>query len=303
MILVVVSFLVTLLVSFLPGDPARAVLGEDATPVQIAKLRAQLHLDQGVFPRYWDWVVNALHGDFGHSLRSGEPVISAIKEHIPVSLELMILGQLVAIAFAVLAGCYAAIKARRWQDRALSVISFGMISAPSFVVGVVLVYIFSVNLKWFPATGFEPLSSGLGLNLKSLVLPMIAMSAEVAGVYQRLLRSDMVRTLREDFITASVAKGMTPANIVFRQALRPSSFSLVTLVGINTARLIGGLVVIEQVFALPGMGRLLIDSVRTRDYAMVQGIIIVIATAYVVINVLIDLVYVVLDPRVRSARE
>jgi len=303
MILAVVSVLVALLVNFLPGDPAHVVLGPDATPDQIATLRAQLHLDQGFVPRYWNWLVRAFHGDLGSSLRTGEPVVSAIKQRIPVSVELMILGQLVAIVFAVLSACYSAVKVRRWQDRALSTLSFGMISAPSFVVAVVLVYLFAVNLKWFPATGFEPLSSGLGPNLHSLVLPVVAMSAEVAAVYQRLLRADMVRTLREDFITAAVAKGMTPANIVFRQALRPSSFSLVTLVGINTARLIGGLVVIEQVFGLPGMGRLLIDSVSNRDYVVVQGVVIVIATAYVVINVLIDLVYVVLDPRVRSVHE
>jgi peptide/nickel transport system permease protein len=300
-VLIAVTFLTAFLVNLLPGDPARAILGENATADQVKAVRLQLHLDQPIWERYLRWAGNALHGDLGISYRSNQPVTSSIRSRFAVSVELMILGQIVAIGFALALGSFAAFKARRWPDKLITGISFAFISAPSFVVGLVLVFVFAVQLRMLPATGFVPLSDGLWPNLKSLLLPMIAVSAESAAIYQRLLRADMVRTLREDFILAATAKGMSTTNILFRQALRPSSYSLVTLAGINTARMIGGLVIIETLFALPGMGRLLVDSINSRDFVTIQGLVALIAVAYVVINLLVDLLYLALDPRVRNA--
>lgn len=301
-VLFAVTFLVSVMLDFLPGDPARAILGEDATPDQIAMLREQLKLDEPVIVRYFDWLVSALQGDLGTSFRTGQPVGEAIVQRIPVSVELMLLVQVIALTIAVIFAVYAAYRPNGVVDRISTAWSFAAISAPHFVVGLLLVFVFAVTLGWLPASGFVPLSEGLGPNLMTMILPAIALALEPAGVYQRLLRSDMQTTMKEDFVLAAQAKGMSASNILLRQVFRPSSFSLVTLAGINTARLIGSAVVIETLFALPGIGRLLVDSINARDFVMIQAIVAVIAVFYVFVNIVIDLLYLVLDPRVRSGR-
>ncbi len=298
-VLLAVTFLVSLMLDFLPGDPARAILGEDASAEQVAILAEQLGLNNPVWVRYWDWLTAALSGDLGTSVRTSQPVGEAILQRLPASIELMVLVQVMALIIALAFAIYGVYRPGKLIDNASSATSFLAISAPHFIIGILLVYVFSVQLGWLPANGFKPLSEGLGENLKYLILPAIAMAAEPAGVYQRLLRADMQVTMREEFILAAQAKGMSASNILVRQALRPSSFSLVTLAGLNMARLIGSAVVIETMFAIPGVGRLLVDSVNARDFIMVQAIVAVIVVAYVIANVLVDLLYLVLDPRVR----
>lgn len=301
-VLVGVTFLVSLMLDLLPGDPARVILGPDATDAQVELVREQLGLDQPVFVRYWNWLTSALQGDLGQSFRSGQEVSDAIMDRVPVSVELMILVQVIALVVAIAAAVFATYRKGGWFDRVGSVLSLGAISAPHFVVGLFLVLIFAVNLKLLPASGFVPISDGLWMNLTTMLLPAFALALEPCGIYFRLLRGDMQATMKEDFVLAAQAKGMPADNVLLHQVFRPSSFSLVTLAGINTARLIGSAVVIETLFALPGLGRLLVDSVFARDYVMIQGVVAVIAVFYVVVNIVIDLLYVVLDPRVRSGR-
>lgn len=298
--LLIVTLLVSLMLTITPGDPAAAILGENATPQQLAQTRASLGLDDPFLVQYWRWLTHALQGDFGTSYRTHQPVLEAIGQRVPVSLELMVLVQFLAIGLAIPAAIYAAYRPGSFGDTALTSAAFGLIATPHFVVGLLLTYLLSVQLGWLPATGFVPLSDGIGPNLRTLILPAIAMAAEPSGVYQRLLRGDLRATLQQDFILAAQAKGMSSFNILVRQALRPSSFSLVTLAGLNTARLIGGMVIVESLFALPGVGRLLIDSINARDIVMVQGIVALVAIAYVLLNPLIDLAYLLLDPRVRD---
>lgn len=302
-VLVAVTFLVSAMVDLLPGDPARAILGDNATDEQLAKVREELRLDDPVIVRYFIWLGNALVGNLGVSVRTGQPVGEAIAQRLPVSLELMIIAQLIALVVAISLAMYAAYRPNGVVDKLSTIWSFSAISAPHFVVGLGLIYVFSVTLGWLPTSGYVTIAEGgVWLHFTLLLMPAFALALEPAGVYQRLLRGDMQTTMRDDFVLAAQAKGMSTPNILFRQVFRPSSFSLVTLAGINTARLLGSTLVIETLFALPGLGRLLVDSVNSRDFVMVQATVAVIAVFYVVVNIIIDLLYLVLDPRVRSAR-
>jgi peptide/nickel transport system permease protein len=298
-VLVAVTFAVSLMLSLPSGDPAQVLAGPEATPDQIEAVREALKLDRSAVERYTDWLGDALTGDLGNSLRTREPVLDAIQDRLPVTLELVILGQIVALAFAIPAAIFAAHRPGKATDTGTTIGSFLMISSPSFVVGLILIRIFSVELGWLPTGGWTPLSENVGDNLRAATLPVIALALEPAGVYQRLLRSDMRRTLDEDYIMMAEAKGLGPKAILFRHSLRPSSFSLLTMIGIISARMVGGSVVVETIFGLPGLGRLLIDSIGFRDFVTVQGVVAVIAVAYVVINSLVDVLYGVVDPRVR----
>jgi peptide/nickel transport system permease protein len=301
-ILFAVTFLVSEMIALMPGDPAIAVLGERATPEEIQALHKQLLLDQPVTVRYFTWAGHAISGDLGQSIRSNTPMVDLIRERAPVTLELLIGAQTLALLFALPAAIYSAYRPRRLIDNITSAVSFGLISVPSFMLALVLILVFSVHLGWFPVAGYTPLAENVWENIHSMDLPMVVLAAYPAAVYQRLLRNDMQTTLQEDFITMAEAKGLSPARILLRHALRPSMFSLITFVGITTASMIGGSVIIEQIFGLPGVGNLLIQSIQLRDVAAVQALVAVIAVAYVVINGTVDILYGVLDPRVRRVR-
>lgn len=298
-VLTVVTFLVSTLLALLPGDPAHVIAGENATPEQIATVRAELHLDESAISRYGAWLGDVLRGDLGTSYRTGQAVIDAIAQRLPVSLQLMVMAQLIALLVAVPLAVWTAHRPRTLLGRSSQPASVLAISTPEFVLGLILIYVGAMQLGWFPATGFLPLGDGLGANLQTMILPALAIAAEPTGTYFRLLRLDMSRTLGEDFILAANAKGMSTANVLFRHALRPSSLSVATLAGLNTARLLGTVVVVESLFGLPGMGRLLVESINSSDLIMVQGVVCVIALAYVAVNALTDILYPLLDPRVR----
>lgn len=297
-VLLIVTVAITYMVDQLPGDPARAILGEDATPEQVAQVREELRLDEPFLVRYGLWLSDALQGDFGTSLRTKEQVSEAIVNRFPVSLELMILAQLIAIAVAVPLAIYGAYRRGGVVDRASSTFSFMCISIAPFMTAIILSYIVAVQLKWVPASGFVPLEEGLWANLRTVILPSLALALVPLGVYQRILRSDLAQTMDEDFILAAQAKGMGPVNIMLRQALRPSSLGILTLAGINTAALIGGSIVIESIFALPGLGQLMVQSIGSRDIVTLQALVLLIALVYVLINAVIDGLYRVVDPRV-----
>lgn len=298
-ILLAATALTFIITNVLPGDAAVAILGDNATPADIASLRTELGLDRNVVVRYVDWLSHALHGDLGKSYRTRENIATMIGDRLPVTLELILLTQLIALAFAVPAGILAAYRSRTKVDSALATVSIGLLSMPAFVKGILLIYLMSVLLGWFPASGFKSLSDGLGANLHSLALPAMTLALAEFPVYMRLLRADMISTLQQDYILVARAKGLSVREILLGHALRPSSLSLVTVVGINLGRLVGGAVIIETLFALPGIGQMLVNAVYQHDQFVIQGVVLVIATGFVLINLLVDLMYALIDPRVR----
>ena len=298
-ILLAATALTFFITNVLPGDAAVAILGDNATPADIASLRTELGLDRNIVVRYADWLSHALRGDLGKSYRTRENISTMIGDRLPVTLELILLTQLIALAFAVPAGILAAYRSRTKVDSALATVSIGLLSMPAFVKGILLIYLMSVLLGWFPASGFKSLSDGLGANLHSLALPAMTLALAEFPVYMRLLRADMISTLQQDYILVARAKGLSVREILLGHALRPSSLSLVTVVGINLGRLVGGAVIIETLFALPGIGQMLVNAVYQHDQFVIQGVVLVIATGFVLINLLVDLMYALIDPRVR----
>lgn len=301
--LLAVSFLLFLTTSLLPGDPALQILGpENATPEAIAAVRTDLGLDDPLPVRYLEWLGGVVTGDFGRSYRTNEPVSEAIIDRLPVTAEIGVLAVLIALLVAIPVGILAAYRAGSRTDKAITTTSFGLLSVPNFLVAILLIFIFAVWLGVLPATGWVPFTENPGQNLRSALLPALSLAVGEMAVYTRLLRTDMIGTLQQDFVTMARVKGVSNGRILFRHALRPSSFSLLTVVGVQIAAIIGGTVVIETLFALPGVGRLLLEAVSNRDFLLVQGVGLVIAVSFVVINFIVDILYSYLDPRISHGR-
>ena len=299
-VLLAVSFLTFSMMSLLPGDPALQILGGDnADPERVATVRSELGLDDPFLVRYGDWLGGVVRGDFGRSYRTSQPVAEAIRERLPVTVEVGVLALLLALVASVPLGVLSAYRAGTRFDKAVSGISFGLLSVPSFMLAVFLMYAFAVRLRWLPASGWTRLTDDPLENLKSAVLPALSLAVAEAAVYTRLLRSDVLQTLQEDFLVLARMKGLPTWRILFGHALRPSSISLMTVIGVQLAALLGGTVIVEQVFALPGVGLLLINGIYQRDLLVVQGVVLVVASAFVIVNFLIDMLYTVVDPRIR----
>lgn len=296
-----VSVAAVALLSLAPGTVASVILGENATPEATAALNAKLGLDQPLWHQYTDWVGAAVQGDLGTSPITNQSVTSTILDRLPVTLELAALSLTLALVISILLAVVSAALQGTWVDRVISAISSALLAIPAFIAGPVLIYFLAVQLGWFPVSGWSHIQDGLGANLKTALLPALAISLTEIAAFHRLLRADLVGTLREDYVAAARAKGMPRAYVMFRHALRPSSFSLVTVAGISLGRLIGGTVVVEILFGLPGLGQLVASSITLRDVITVQGVVVFVAVTYVVINALVDLSYGLLDPRVRKA--
>ena len=301
LVLLAVTLLTFLLLKLLPGDPAINILGPSATPQAVAQIHHHLGLDKPLPVQYLNWLGNAVRGNLGKAYQNNQTTVSALRQRLPVTIELLIISQLLALIISIPVAIYAAYRPNGWFDRVSTTTAFGLLSIPDFIVGVLLVLIFAVRLHWFPATGYTPISQNLQQNLKSMVLPSITLAVGELAAFVRLLRTDMIATLQEDYITMAKSKGMSDRHILLRHAFRPSSFSLVTVLGLNLGRLIGGTFIVETIFALPGIGDLAIRSIYSRDYLVVQGVVLVIAVGYVLANAGVDLLYTVLDPRIRHA--
>jgi peptide/nickel transport system permease protein len=301
-VLLAVTLLTFLIASLLPGDLATAMLGDQATPEAVAALRRDMGLDQPLWWRYLNWLGGILQGDFGRSFRTGEPVLAAILARLPVSLELMLLAELAALAISIPLAIHCAVRSGSGFDRFVTGIAFAKLSIPNFMAAILLIWLFAVELRWLPATGFVPFAEDPLGNLRSLVLPALTLALAEWPVLMRVLRSDMIATLQEDYITLAKAKGLKRRRILFLHALKPSSLTLITVAGINIGRLIGGAVIVESVFALPGIGRLLLGAIYTRDFMILEGVVLFVAAGFVIVNFLVDLLYAVLDPRIRHAR-
>jgi len=304
--LIPVFFLVTfasfMMINLLPGDLVDAILLNEESAVPDAETRAllekELNLDRPVVIRYAIWLGNLLRGDMGRSYVTQQPVTEALAQRIPVSLQLMLMSQFLALMIAIPVGLFTAYRAGRPEDRWISATAFAILSIPIFVVATALIYLFAILLDWLPSSGHTPMSKDLWLNFKGFLMPATSIAMIEVPILMRVLRTDMISTLQEDFIVFAKAKGMSTSYILFHHALRPSSFTLVTVLGLQLGRLIAGTIIIETLFSLPGVGKLLIDAVDNRDEIMVQGVITFIAIIYVIVNLIVDLLYAVLDPRV-----
>jgi peptide/nickel transport system permease protein len=298
-VLVAVSLLTFLIASLLPGDLAYVILGDQATPEKVEALRHDMGLDQPIWWRYLSWLVQVLQGDFGRSFRTGQTVLQAVAERLPVSLELMLLAELGALAIGIPLAIACAVRSGSAFDRFMTGSAFSMLSVPAFLSAILLIYLFAVELRWLPATGYVPFEEDAVGNLRCFVLPALTLALGEWPVLMRVLRSDMIATLQEDYIAMARAKGLKPSRILLVHALKPSSLTLVTVTGINIGRLIGGTVIVESIFALPGIGRLLLGAIYTRDLIILQGVVLFVAFGYVLMNFIVDMLYAVLDPRIR----
>jgi peptide/nickel transport system permease protein len=298
-VLIAVSLLTFLIASLLPGDLAYVILGDQATPEKVAALRHDMGLDQPIWWRYLSWLGNVLQGDFGRSFRTGQTVLQAVAERLPVSIELMLLAQLGALAIGIPLAIACAVRSGSAFDRFMTGSAFSMLSVPAFLSAILLIYLFAVELRWLPATGYVPFNEDPVGNLRCFLLPALTLALGEWPVLMRVLRSDMIATLQEDYIAMARAKGLKPSRILLVHALKPSSLTLVTVTGINIGRLIGGTVIVESIFALPGIGRLLLGAIFTRDLIILQGVVLFVAIGYVLMNFIVDMLYAVLDPRIR----
>lgn len=301
-VLAAVTFVTFLLVSVLPGDVAYDIAGMDSSEEEVQKIREDLGLDRPILLRYTEWVAGILVGDWGQSYRTDEDVWSLIVQRFPISLELMILAQLIALTLAVPMGVLSAYRPGSRADQTVGVLAFASVSMPSFMTAVLLIYGVSLGLGWLPATGYEPLSAGIWENLKPMILPALSLGLVEWTVLMRTLRAEMTSVLQEDYIQLARAKGMTDTHILIVHALRPSSFSMITILGLQVGRLLGGAIIIEQIFGIPGVGRLLVNAVFTRDFIIIQGCVTFFAITFVVVNFLVDVAYAWLDPRIRLAQ-
>jgi len=301
-VLLLVTFLTFLLLNLLPGGPETAALGIGADEQAQAEFREEQNLDDPLIVRYVDWLGGLLSGDLGDSLIANVPVTDLLSQRLPVTLQLMVYATFLALIISVPLGILTAYKADSMFDKSTNTIAFGLLSLPNFIVGVLLVFLFSIRLGWLPATGSTPFGEDPVEHFRRMILPTIALAVGQIAVYMRLLRTDMISTLQEDFIGVARAKGMPTRRILLRHALRPSSFSLLTVVAINVGQLIGGTIVIERIFAIPGLGSLIVESIFRRDYLVVQGCIVIVAVGFVLVNFIVDVLYAVLDPRIRHAR-
>jgi len=298
---IVVSFVTFVGVNVLPGDPVNALIPIDAQQDRefVEQIREEWGLNDPMIVRYGRWLGDAVQGDLGRSLVTGQPVTDEITHRLPITLELMAVAVGFSLLIAVPLGAFAGYREGRRSDRLVSGFAQAGLSLPVFVTGLILIYVFALRLQWFPAVGWNRLSDGLGPNLKSVALPALSLAVTEIAVYTRVLRSDMIATLKENYILSARAKGLTDRFILFRHGLRPSLLTLVTVVGLNIGILIGGSLVIEYLFAIPGLGKRLFSAIQQRDFMMVQAITVLITVFYVIVNTATDLVYMVVDPRIR----
>lgn len=299
-VLLAVSFLTFAMLNVLGGDPALAIVGADnADPETLEKVRDELGLNDSFLEQYTSWVGGVLEGDLGRSYKTKQPVAEAIGERVPVTAQVGLLAIVLALVLAVPLAVWTAYRSGTKVDKAASVATFGLLSIPNFLLAYWLGYLVSVQLGWLPRSGWVRLSEDPIGNLKTALLPALSLAIAEMAVYTRILRSDIIQTLQEDHLLLARAKGLSTRRILFAHALRPSTLSLMTVIGVQFGALIGGSIIVEQIFALPGMGSYLLNAIYERDYIVVQGVVLVIAASFVIVNFAVDIAYRLLDPRIK----
>ncbi len=294
-----ITILVFLVTYFIPGDPAQVLAGAEAPPETVAALRHQWGLDQPIYVRYGVWMANIARGNLGESYFSHQTVLRLVGRAFPVTFELAMLSVLIAVLIAVPSGIISAVRPSSSFDLGATAAGFVGLSIPGFWLGIMLIYLFAVQLRWLPAGGFTPLSQGMVANLRSMILPAIALGTFASTQLMRYLRAGMLDVLNADYIRTARAKGLTAAMVLMRHAMRNALIPFMTVLGVQIGYLLGGTVITESVFALPGVGRLVLNAILNRDYQVAIGIILLIAAAFVMVNLIVDLLYPALDPRIR----
>jgi peptide/nickel transport system permease protein len=297
--LLLVTVLVFTLTRVLPGDPARLLLGEEATPELVAQIREELGLNRPILVQYADWLWGLVRGDLGHSIRGNEPVAPIIWQKLPTTLELSLFSLLVAIVIGIPAGVLAALRRNTAIDAGVTVMALSGVSIPNFFLGILLIYVFSIRLAWIPPSGYVEPWVDLQKNLLLMLMPAITLGTALAGAIARFTRNSMLEVLSQDYVRTARAKGLEGRVVVYKHALRNAAIPVVTVIGLQLGGLLGGAVVTEQVFSIPGFGRLLVDSVFNRDFPVLQAVVLISALAVFLINVLTDLLYAAIDPRIR----
>lgn len=298
-VLLIVAVLVFMMLRLTPGDPAAVIAGEAATAKDIAEVRAKLGLDGSIVSQFFIWIGHALQGDFGESFFYKRAVSTLIADRIEPTLSLAVLTILLAVLIAVPLGTIAAYRQGSWLDRTVMGVSVVGFSVPVFVIGYILIFLFSLSLGWFPVQGYQPIAKGFGGFLHRLILPSLALSVIYVALLARMTRTSVLEVLNEDYVRTARAKGLPNLKVLVRHALRNAAVPIVTVIGLGIATLLGGVVVTESVFNIPGLGRLTVDAVLARDYPTVQAVILLFSVAYVMINLVIDIAYTMLDPRIR----
>src|SRR6476469_6234795 len=298
-VILVVGIVVFALVHLTPGDPAAVILGDSPTPEAIANLREQLGLNDPLPVQFPHWFCNVLTLDFGESIFMGKPVTTAMGERVQPTVLLTIYALIVQIAIGVPAGVISAVKHNSIIDRIVTMISISGAAIPTFFLGILLILLFSVRLRWLPSGGYTPITEDPVAHFKAMLMPAFALGFSSSGLLARLVRSSMLDVLREDYVRTAFAKGLSQRAVVVGHALRNALIPALTVIGTSVGALLGGAVVTEVVFTIPGMGRLVVQSISRRDYPVIQGAVMIIAMTYVVVNLIVDVLYVYIDPRVR----
>jgi len=299
-VMAIVAVIIFLLLRLAPGDPVAILVGDNASPEQITAIRQHMGLDDPLVVQFWRWASRVLVGDLGISIFSNEPVSKLVLQRLEPTLSLAATTILLAVLIAVSFGVLAAWKVGTWIDRTVMAISVASFSVPVFVVGYILIYIFAIQLRWLPVQGYEPFSEGFVTWLRHLILPSIALGLAYVALIARITRAAMLEVLAEDYVRTAHAKGLATRPVLMKHALKNAGVPIVTVIGIGVALLIGGVVITETVFNIPGIGRLVVDAIQYRDYPIIQGVMLIFSGTYVIINLLVDLSYTLLDPRIRT---
>ncbi len=297
--LFLVSVMVFSIQRLLPGDPALVLAGEERDPEVIAYIRSKYHLNDPLPVQYYYWMLRLLQGDLGESIRTKAPVTDVILQKLPVTIELAVLSMVIALAIALPAGVISAIRKESVFDYLANVLALSGLSIPNFWLGIMLILLVSVRLGWLPASGYVSPLEDLGENLRRMLMPAFVLGSGLAAALMRQTRSAMLEVLHSDYIRTARAKGLRERIVVYRHALRNALIPVVTLAGLQLGALLSGAVITEQVFTIPGFGKLIVDAVFNRDYPMVQGVVLFTATAYILVNLLVDLAYAWINPRIR----
>jgi peptide/nickel transport system permease protein len=298
-VVLIVALFVFSLLYIAPGDPAAIIAGDQATPADVERIRASLGLDRPFVVRFGEWFWRILHGDLGTSIFTNLPVTHMIAQRIEPTVSLMALTLIISLAVAIPMGVVAAWKQGSWIDRLVMLLAVFGFSTPVFVVGYLLAYVFALRLGWLPVQGFTPISQGFWPFLRTLILPSVALGLVYIALLARITRATMLEVLSQDYVRTARAKGVGQRQILFVHALKNAAVPIVTVIGIGFAALIGGAVVTESVFAIPGLGRLTVDAILRRDYPVIQGVVLLFSFSYVLVNLVVDVLYTVFDPRIR----
>ena len=298
-VLVLVSVVIFMIIHLTPGDPVLVMLGEEASPEARDRLREELGLNAPLPVQYVLWAGRMVRGDLGHSIRTHQPVSEAVLQRLPVTIELSLAAMLVSLSIALPAGIISALRRNTAADIGSSILALLGVSVPNFFLAILLIWTFALNLRWLPPIGFVPLIQDVGTNLRGLIMPAVTLGTALAAVTTRQMRGSLLEVLGNDYIRTAWAKGLREGLVIQRHALKNALIPVITVVGLQMGNLLGSAIITETIFALPGVGRMVVDSIFQRDFPMVQGIVLYLALIFLVINLLVDMTYAYLDPRIR----